>query len=718
MSKTAEDHRREAGGELREKEDRREGSLPRDYIAQAYFGHWGGPETHRRARRRIDWMASQAEGERVLDVGCSEGILAILLAREGITVTAVDVNPDAIAYAKDLLQQEGSFVRDRVTFLKTDLYAAGLAHGAFDTVMLGEVIEHLDQPALMIDRVAGLLKETGRLVLTTPFGYFPHEDHRQTFGLSDVVRLVERHFSLAHIDVTDGYVRVVARKRLRGDGLSRQIDLGTLLPLVESAAIAAQRELHTKLRDASSGLSGIRTKLHSTAKALTQAKRRLEQTQRRLAKTSDKLRETNQTLRRDRRWLRKVRDVAGRRKCGPVYRLRRALATATWLPGLVRRFLVRRLIPRRLRRTTDIRVRQPRDARSASHRAGPPSAPGSRSVAIDVPPAASTAEQTQPPADETNSPSADLTFRAFFGLRLAFADRVLKKIDSLDGKRYIFIGNPRKLFDAPDPRSCLLDHYGINSVADSVVGMTSSYGGWYRAVARLKSLGVTSFVIMLDPARNERLVAKRMAIRINAIKTIFIPNYKCGFASFRRFCFDNFDEFNGYDRDNSSSLNQFIDFSNSDENRYFVFSIIRNPISRFKSLYFDKFCKPDNHINVKSFLAPFCSLLGKSNLTPNDVLDVIVEIPDEYSDAHWKSQYHNTTHHGRTLVDFYVRMEQIEEDLNALSGQVGFKFDLARSLSTAEIARSHRHNSHFEGTTIRERLLRRYPNDFSCLEYS
>ena len=65
----------------------------RDKVGQVYLGllDWGA--TGDVLRRRIDWMASKARGPSVLDVGCSEGILEVLLARRGLDVTGVDVNP-------------------------------------------------------------------------------------------------------------------------------------------------------------------------------------------------------------------------------------------------------------------------------------------------------------------------------------------------------------------------------------------------------------------------------------------------------------------------------------------------------------------------------------------------------------------------------------------------------------------------------------------------
>ena len=89
-------------------------------------------------------MVDQARGPRILDVGCSEGVLEILLAREGFNVTGVDINAEALAFARDLLAQEPEEVRARVRFLHGDLAQARLLDDRFDTLVMGELLEHLE----------------------------------------------------------------------------------------------------------------------------------------------------------------------------------------------------------------------------------------------------------------------------------------------------------------------------------------------------------------------------------------------------------------------------------------------------------------------------------------------------------------------------------------------------------------------------------------------
>lgn len=191
--------------------------LARDYVAQAYLGLWGGRETQDRLRERLHWMARQVQGPDVLDIGCSEGMLAILLAREGLRVVGIDINPGAIAYAETLRAQEEPFVRERARFLHGDILTTPLEAGPFDTVIIGEVIEHLVLPERLLDFGLSLLRPGGRLVVTTPFGVHPDPDHRQTFTPSRFVALMQARCLLVDLGVSDGYIRFVGARPPAGE---------------------------------------------------------------------------------------------------------------------------------------------------------------------------------------------------------------------------------------------------------------------------------------------------------------------------------------------------------------------------------------------------------------------------------------------------------------------------------------------------------------------
>ena len=194
-----------------DKEEESHTGLSRDRVAQVYLGMLDWGITGDILRRRIDWMVEHAQGPRVLDVGCSEGILELLLARRAVQVTGVDKNAEALDFARELLAREPEEVRERVQLIHADLLDSQLASDSFDTLALGEILEHLEDPASLLARSLALLRPEGRVIITTPFGYHPHEDHHHTFCLSDFIALLKPCCALESLDVEDGYIRFAGR---------------------------------------------------------------------------------------------------------------------------------------------------------------------------------------------------------------------------------------------------------------------------------------------------------------------------------------------------------------------------------------------------------------------------------------------------------------------------------------------------------------------------
>ena len=218
--------------------------LVRDRVSQVYLGmlDWGA--TGARLRRRIDWMADEARGPRVLDVGCSEGILEVLLARRGIEVTGVDINADALDFARGLLAEEPDEVREQVELVHGTAEEARLSPGSFDTVVLGETLEHVHDPEALLDQSLGPLHEGGQVVITTPFGYHPHEDHHQTFCLSDFIALMRPRCALESLYIEEGYIRFVGLLAPDRDASWAGLDAEAVIGMTEEAFLRSQTGLH------------------------------------------------------------------------------------------------------------------------------------------------------------------------------------------------------------------------------------------------------------------------------------------------------------------------------------------------------------------------------------------------------------------------------------------------------------------------------------------
>lgn len=160
-----------------------------------------------RTRRRVDWMCAQAKG-RVLDVGCSQGIVCCLLATKGFTVTGCDKDIDALTFARHKIDTLPSRIRERISLREGD-FNAFTSQYLFDTIICGEYLEHLNDACLAtsLEHMRELLAPGGIVVITTPAGPHPHPDHQQTFYPRNLAIALERHFSIRYMDIEDLYFR-------------------------------------------------------------------------------------------------------------------------------------------------------------------------------------------------------------------------------------------------------------------------------------------------------------------------------------------------------------------------------------------------------------------------------------------------------------------------------------------------------------------------------
>ena len=171
-----------------------------DRINELYTGEIFSKETQVAARERIHWICSQIRGERILDIGCSQGITCLLLAREGFHCIGVDLEKQAIDYAVAALQKEEDAVRERVEFRVEDAAHLSFTDGSFDTIILGEVLEHLTHPEKILGEAKRLLKDEGRVIITVPFGLNDHPDHKRSYYPISFLEAVRPFFRTTLLD--------------------------------------------------------------------------------------------------------------------------------------------------------------------------------------------------------------------------------------------------------------------------------------------------------------------------------------------------------------------------------------------------------------------------------------------------------------------------------------------------------------------------------------
>ena len=237
-------------------------ALPeRDRVSQVYLGLLDIGPTGDWLRRRIDWMVDEVSGPRVLDVGCSEGILEVLLARRGLSVTGVDLDPDALDFARLLLAKEPDEVRERVRFVQGDFIETRPVKGLFDTVVMGELLNFLDDPEGMLERGLEYLRPGGRLIVTTPFGVHPHEDNRPGFTLTDLIGLLKPRLGLESLSVEDNHIRFVGRLSEEKDVSWQSLNTEAVMTMTDEALAASQRTLYGMLAARGSRIERLQQRL-------------------------------------------------------------------------------------------------------------------------------------------------------------------------------------------------------------------------------------------------------------------------------------------------------------------------------------------------------------------------------------------------------------------------------------------------------------------------
>jgi 2-polyprenyl-6-hydroxyphenyl methylase/3-demethylubiquinone-9 3-methyltransferase len=111
----------------------------------------------------IDQLAG-LEGKKVLDVGCGGGILSESMAARGADTTGIDLSDKALKVAKLHLLESGNQVDYRK--ITVEMLAQELPNH-FDIVTCMEMLEHVPDPASVIQACADLTKPGGWVFFST-----------------------------------------------------------------------------------------------------------------------------------------------------------------------------------------------------------------------------------------------------------------------------------------------------------------------------------------------------------------------------------------------------------------------------------------------------------------------------------------------------------------------------------------------------------------------
>lgn len=133
---------------------------------------WWDPESefrplHQINPLRLEWIDGLAglSSKSVLDVGCGGGILSDSMARKGANVTGIDLSTKALRVARlHALEAQTANLQFREVSVEA---LAAEQPGSFDVVTCMEMLEHVPDPASVVQACARLVKPGGWVFFST-----------------------------------------------------------------------------------------------------------------------------------------------------------------------------------------------------------------------------------------------------------------------------------------------------------------------------------------------------------------------------------------------------------------------------------------------------------------------------------------------------------------------------------------------------------------------
>jgi SAM-dependent methyltransferase len=148
--------------------------------------------------KRYRFALPHCAGKRVLDAACGVGYGSAILAEQAETVLGLDVDEDAIAYART------RYPASNLEFRVADLLHPGLDDASFDVVVSFETLEHLTDRDAFLGHVARALRTGGLFVVSTPRAEQTTDApanpyHHVEYSRADLEALLRRYFGAVEL---------------------------------------------------------------------------------------------------------------------------------------------------------------------------------------------------------------------------------------------------------------------------------------------------------------------------------------------------------------------------------------------------------------------------------------------------------------------------------------------------------------------------------------
>lgn len=133
----------------------------KQYYDESYLDRYADPDEYRNKYRALlaEVARLTTERGRILDIGCSGGLLLDEARKMGFEPYGIDISPEGVRRARDL---------GLPNIIQENLLHADFPANFFAVITMNHVIEHVDDPFAYLRKVAEWLTPGGFLVIGVP----------------------------------------------------------------------------------------------------------------------------------------------------------------------------------------------------------------------------------------------------------------------------------------------------------------------------------------------------------------------------------------------------------------------------------------------------------------------------------------------------------------------------------------------------------------------
>lgn len=179
-------------------------------IIERSFEHYYMPEHvyYNKLHKRFDFMVDNIEGPNVIDIGCGTGLTPFLLARwpDIKFIAGIDIMQEALDEAKQNVKS------DKVTFYRCEAENLPFIDNTFDTAVITETLEHVEDVDKTLFEASRVLKPDGGIIVIT----VPNEgkigknkgpwSHVRSFNKDNLMEYVNKYFKCVRVSMIENYL--------------------------------------------------------------------------------------------------------------------------------------------------------------------------------------------------------------------------------------------------------------------------------------------------------------------------------------------------------------------------------------------------------------------------------------------------------------------------------------------------------------------------------